>query len=251
MRTEKYSARAVVELLRRQRVASLEDVRACLGGASRRTACRKLAAAGCRSSYSHCGRYYTLDELAEYDERGLWFCRGVRFSQAGTLLSTAQALVEQAPCGRFAEELRTELQVETQDALRRLFAAGRLTRERLDGRFLYLSRDSGRRRRQLRARKATGATGVEKRVADERVRSATGTLFGLLDEQERRLFAGLESLRYGHGGDLHASRRLGVHPATVAKGRKQLLSGDVQADRVRKRGGGRKSSEKKTPNSNP
>ena len=34
-------------------------------------------------------------------------------------------------------------------------------------------------------------------------------------------------------------------PATVAKGRKQLLSGDLETDRVRKPGGGRKPLEKK------
>jgi len=38
---------------------------------------------------------------------------------------------------------------------------------------------------------------------------------------------------------------LGLDPHTVAKGRRQLLAQDVEADRVRAAGGGRKPVEKK------
>ena len=40
---------------------------------------------------------------------------------------------------------------------------------------------------------------------------------------------------------------LGLHRKTVAKGRRQLATGDVEPDRVRKPGGGRKSLQKETP----
>ena len=52
--------------------------------ASRRTAFRKLKDIDARTSYSHRGGYYTLDALADFDERGLWSFAGVRFSRAGT-----------------------------------------------------------------------------------------------------------------------------------------------------------------------
>ena len=62
----------------------------------------------------------------------------------------------------------------------------------------------------------------------------------------------LESLRHGHGGDLRvAAAQLGMTPATVTKGRKQLLSGDFETDRVRKPGGGRKPLEKSARSSSP
>ena len=38
---------------------------------------------------------------------------------------------------------------------------------------------------------------------------------------------------------------LGLHPKTVAKGRHELLEQDIEAQRVRRPGGGRKSVEKK------
>ena len=67
----------------------------------------------------------------------------------------------------------------------------------------------------------------------------------MLDERQRRLYAGLESLRHGRGGDSRVAAQLGMAPATVAKGRQQLLSGDYEAERTRKPGGGRKALEKK------
>ncbi|MGH9562238.1 MAG: hypothetical protein ACRD3S_12360, partial [Terracidiphilus sp.] len=79
---------------------------------------------------------------------------------------------------------------------------------------------------------------------------ATLILFlGLLDEKQRRLFAGLESIKLGRGGDLLISELLGLDPATVAKGRQELLSNDPDPGRVRKAGGGRKAVEKKRPRS--
>jgi len=55
----------------------------------------------------------------------------------------------------------------------------------------------------------------------------------LLDEQQRRLYAGLESLKLGRGGDRQLSDFLGLAPHTVARGRQQLLAQDVEVDRVR------------------
>ena len=105
MRTETFPAQPVISMLREKTVAQLDEIMEVFGSASRRTVCRKLVAAGCRSSYSHCGRFYTLDELAAYDKHGLWSYQGIRFSRAGTLLATAAGLVEEAPAGRFADEL--------------------------------------------------------------------------------------------------------------------------------------------------
>ena len=79
MRPTQFSADTVVALLRQQTVAALPDVMAALGTrVSRRTAFRKLKDLHARTSYSHRGGYYTLDELADFDEHGLWAFVGVR-----------------------------------------------------------------------------------------------------------------------------------------------------------------------------
>jgi hypothetical protein len=61
------------------------------------------------------------------------------------------------------------------------------------------------------------------------------------------LYAGLESLKLGRGGDRQLADFLDLNPHTVAQGRQQLLAQDVEVDRVRRTGGGRKRVEKKHP----
>ena len=71
----------------------------------------------------------------------------------------------------------------------------------------------------------------------------------MLDERQRRLYAGLESLKLGHGGDAYIASLLGMDPHTVARGRQELISGDLSPKRVRAKGGGRILQEKKRPTS--
>jgi hypothetical protein len=73
----------------------------------------------------------------------------------------------------------------------------------------------------------------------------------MLDEKQRRLYAGLESLKLGYGGDRRIAGFIGLDPHTVAKGRRELLEQDFEVDRIRKAGGGRKPVEKKLLKSSP
>jgi hypothetical protein len=72
-----------------------------------------------------------------------------------------------------------------------------------------------------------------------------------LDEKQRRLYAGLESLKFGYGGDQRIADFIGMDAHTVGKGRRQLLEQDLALERIRKVGGGRKRAEKKRPKSSP
>jgi hypothetical protein len=91
------------------------------------------------------------------------------------------------------------------------------------------------------------AFGAGIRVVPDELKAAIILFCSLLDERQRRLYAGLESAKLGHGGDRRVADLLGLDPGTVAKGRQQLLTRDVDLDRVRRRGGGRKPVEKKHP----
>ena len=246
MRPSEFSADTILALLRKQTIASLPEVMAALGTRSRRTAFRKLKDLAARTSYSHRGRYYTLDELADFDELGLWAFGGVRFSRAGTLVATAESFVDQAQAGHFGEELDNLLHVGAQDALRKLVRDGRLTRHKLAGQFLYCAVDRTQQARQLQARRLLLATpGLVRPLPDAELmpaelRAAIVLFASLLDERQRRLFAGLESLKCGWGGDRRVATLLGIDPSTVATGRRELVEHDVEVDRVRRAGGGRK-----------
>ena len=69
MRTSQYSTAALIDLFRQQTVATLAEVMTALGTGARRTAFRKLKEIPYRASYSHRGRYYTLDELIDGPEQ--------------------------------------------------------------------------------------------------------------------------------------------------------------------------------------
>ena len=51
---------------------------------------RQLKELSYRTSYFYCGSFYTLDEIAGFDERGLWSFDSVWFSRHGTLVATAR-----------------------------------------------------------------------------------------------------------------------------------------------------------------
>ena len=79
----------------------------------------------------------------------------------------------------------------------------------------------------------------------EELRASIVLFFSMLDEKTRRIYAGLEALKTGRGGDSRIAELLGLSVGTVARGRRELLKRDVQADRVRRAGAGRKTQEKK------
>ncbi len=113
---------------------------------------RKLAQLSYRTSYSHRGRYYTLEEVARFDELGLWSSTQVWFSRFGTLVSTVEALVASAEAGYDAAELERVLHVGAKAALLSLVRAGRLRRQQVAGRYVYFSPEASARRTQLQAR---------------------------------------------------------------------------------------------------
>ena len=86
-------------------------------------------------------------------------------------------------------------------------------------------------------------------VSPDELKAAILLFYSLLDEQQRRLFAGLESIKLGHGGDTMLADFLGLDPHTVARGRQQLLDQKVSTGQTRRSGGGRKPVEKKPPTS--
>ena len=75
----------------------------------------------------------------------------------------------------------------------------------------------------------------------------TTLFYSLLNEKQRRWYAGLESMKLGLGGDQRLSELLKLDAQTVARGRRELMDGDLDVERVRRIGGGRKPLEKKRP----
>ena len=243
---ERCHAEDAVRLLRKQKIATMAQLKEALGTRADITVFRKLGPLGYRTSYSHRGRYYTLDAIAQFDEHGLWSHQGVQFSKWGTLLATAEHLVTNAEAGYFTSELKGILHVEVKEALLKQVREGRLARQRVRGGYLYLAVEASARKRQLLARELRDTQeGFAAWAASDETKAAIVLFVSLLDEKQRRLYAGLESLKLGRGGDCTIARLTHMDAQTVARGRRELRARDVEVERVRRRGGGRKRVEKK------
>jgi hypothetical protein len=238
--------------LARKKMATLEALKRALGTSATMTVFRRLKLLRYRTSYSHRGRYYTLASIPRFDEQGLWCCRAVWFSRDGNLLATVQRFVEEADAGLTASELEAQLGVVVKEPLLELVRRKQLEREKRGREYLYFSREPGRRREQQLRRVSqeveweVGASLEPAELSEER-KAAIILFFSLLDERQRRLYAGLEAHRLGHGGDRQIADFLGLDVHTVARGRRELFGGQVERGRIRQLGGGRKPAEKKRP----
>ena len=255
MNKVKYSAKAIEKFIKHRKIATLAQLMTELGGPARCTIFRKLEQLEYLSSYSHRGKYYTLRSVARFNDLGLWHYHSVRFSRFGNLLDTAQAFVHDSEAGYTATELKAVLKVKTKHALTQLYRSERIQRDLFDSVYVYLSAENRIADRQRKARKihqkhsSASLIVANPDLAAEEAKAIILLFCSMLDERQRRLYAGLESLKLGYGGDAHIAALLGMSPHTVARGRKELISGDLSADRIRKKGGGRLAQEKKRPKS--
>jgi Fe2+ or Zn2+ uptake regulation protein len=117
---------------------------------------RRLKALGYRSSYNHAGRYYTLSDVPQFDNWGLWFHRDIGFSCVGTLKATVLELVQNSATGMTPKELLALLRLPVANTLyntlHELRGNGRIARQELAGYHLYLSADPQQADKQLTER---------------------------------------------------------------------------------------------------
>ena len=115
-------------LFARSPVADLSMLKEALGTTSRTSVFRALAAAGYYASYSHTGRYYTIERIPEFNEDGIWAHDSVLFSRLRTLRATIIPMVADAPSGQTHSELEARVHLRVYDTLHDLVAEGRIGR---------------------------------------------------------------------------------------------------------------------------
>lgn len=150
------SEEALRRLFRRQPVNELAELQRVLETTSRMSVFRRLKVLGYLSSFTHGGRFYTLEELVCFDQWGLWFHRDVGFSRAGTLKATVVELVEGSSAGMTPKELVALLKLPVPgslyNTLHELVGSGRVRHQKDRTLRLYLSADAARGEEQLAER---------------------------------------------------------------------------------------------------
>ena len=150
-------------------MALLDDLREALHTQSRTTIFRVLSAAGYRTSYSHAGRYYTLERIPKFDSHGIWRHRDIGFSLYGTLRATVIHIVEESPAGQTHGELQDILQLRVHDTLRLLIQDHALARKPFQDAYLYLSSKPKRASAQWAQRQQLAAAAIPVEIEPSRV----------------------------------------------------------------------------------
>ena len=257
MKKERYHSKELKKLIVKNKMATMVQMKETMGTTVDGTIFRKLRELSYLRSYSHRGKYYTLPEVVRFNEQGLWSYRGVYFSNQGSLLNTIEHHVDYSISGYFEHELESLLDVGVRVAVLKLLTENRIARQKVSGRYLYCSSRTKKRKRQCNDRKKQQSIAnaalepMSSEVLFQEGKTLIELFVGLLDEKQRRLYAGLESIKLGHGGDQKIAHLFGMDMHTVAKGRKELWNGEIETERVRRVGGGRKFLEKKRRESSP
>ena len=129
----------VLENFRRRKIIRIEQLVKLLK-CSVITARRRLKKWLAVTSINKNGRYYTLPQIAVFDENGLWKHQTVLFSRYGNLKQTIIALIWDSPKGLNGAEIAELVDLVPNSSFISQFknVAG-VKREKHQGRFIYLS----------------------------------------------------------------------------------------------------------------
>lgn len=241
---------SLLTYLKEKKIATMDEVKSFLNTQARMTVFRKLSQLNYISSCSHCGRYYSLKRIARFNQNGIWIYNSVVFSKYGTLKKTIESLIESSSKGYTASELNNVVKVKVDNVLLELSKSKVIMRKKISGMYVYYSTSSNLSKQQELKRKnrikcVSSGKFEPENLANE-LKAALIIFYSTLNEKQRRLYAGLESLKAGYGGDRIIAELLGIDQKTVARGKHELLSEEADADTIRQSGGGRKKIKKKS-----
>ncbi len=124
---------------------------------SMRSAQRYLGRWDSIRSYNHNGRYFTLPDIPEFDDFGIWRITGIGFSRHGNLRETVIHLIESSTGGMAAAELGQVMGVNPHSFMSQIGLDSRLQREKVGGRLIYFCAKGDVCDAQRRARLASEA----------------------------------------------------------------------------------------------
>lgn len=153
MRPKQYHKKTLIDLLFKKKIITMPKMINEIG-CSRFTLLRNLKAHkhGYITSYNFNAAYYTLTDIPEFDNYGLWTFQDVRFSKYGSLTNTITQLIAHSPKGLEIKEIEEILCVNVATIVTKLFKQGCINREKVGGIFVYFNRCSSEMEKQLKKR---------------------------------------------------------------------------------------------------
>lgn len=243
----------IEKFIKKEKVVTLDQIKAEVKSGVTMTIMRKLKSLGYLTSYSDRGKYYTLIYIPKFSDLGLWsFNDSIHFSKYNTLVDTCYYFINESISGQSIRELESLLKVTVRLAVGNLYKEQKVFRASFNGELVFFSIDNKIRKAQMALRNSAvdslvfSNESLTSTLITNELKAAVILFYSSLNEQQRRLYAGLESIKYGHGGDKVIAELLQIHPETVSKGRHQLVEANLDLERIRKPGGGRHEVKKNT-----
>lgn len=235
----------IKDFVLRNKIVTLDEIKNHIQCNVTMTIMRKLNDLSYLSSYSHRGSYYTLGTIPKFSDQGLWSYKSVYFSKYDTLKNTCYQLLNNSQAGYTIKDLDQILNVSVRLSLLNLYKEDKLFRTTFGGEYVYFSGNKQLKKQQIIIRESQYTNKVftvgklSTQIITDELKAAIILFYSILNEKQRRLYAGLESIKIGHGGDTLISTLLNIDAEVVGRGRKELVSGDFEKCRVRKLGAGR------------
>ena len=153
MKHNKYHDKNPIDLLFKKKILTMQQLTNEIG-CSWMTVLRKIKSHkhGYLTSYNFNARYYTLADIPEFDQYGLWTFKNVRFSKYGSLTNTVTQLIARSPKGLEIEEIEQILSVKVAPIVTKLFQKGCINREKIGGTFFYFNHSDSEMEKQLKKR---------------------------------------------------------------------------------------------------
>jgi len=131
----------VLDIFHQKKILTLNEITSLLH-CSNTTARRRVKIWQTYTSYNFNGRYYTLENIPQFNKHGIWKYQNVYFSKWGTLQKTLQHLIENAQAGLNTIEANKLLGVQVQNFLSQQFLQHKqFYREKHKGMYIYYSKD--------------------------------------------------------------------------------------------------------------
>jgi len=128
----------IFKIIFRKKTITIDELSSYLKS-SIKTARRRLKLWEAYRSYNQNGRYYTLPNIPEFDENGLWIYRKIGFSKYGNLKQTAINLIRYSQAGLDVAEMNNLLGISVRSFLTALQKNPDIKREKIHGRFVYFT----------------------------------------------------------------------------------------------------------------
>lgn len=125
--TRKDSLNNLRTLFLKKKTLNMNQLFKTLNTTSRTTAFRYLKELKHLTSYTHNGKYYTLPEIAQFDQDGFWYYGDIGFSCYGTLMNTLTHVITMSKSGKTNSELEKHFRTRVQNSLQNLLKTNKIT----------------------------------------------------------------------------------------------------------------------------